>query len=253
MSYTTYSWHEWGLSESDKVIALNHAETQYDELAKFLPGGADEHDHDDLIYLEAACDAAYFSAATDGDGSGLDAWKLDGLTYSELIALALPLGAIGIWSGTEESIPDGFAKCDGNNGTINLINKFLVCSGGGYSPGDTGGVSSVSPTAATFNPPTHALTAAELPPHSHGFTDYYNPSVGYVGNMGPDTHGAPSCQAGYTTLTISGQSGSTADPHDHNSSSFTWTGYYDDGNVYHEGNLDNRPPYYALLYIQKIV
>lgn len=39
---------------------------------------------------------------------------------------SLPKGVIILWSGTIASIPDGWALCDGNNGTVDLRDKFVV-------------------------------------------------------------------------------------------------------------------------------
>lgn len=48
-------------------------------------------------------------------------------------------GMIMNWFGEAEDIPPGFAICDGNNGTPDLRDKFIVSAGGTYGPGDTGG------------------------------------------------------------------------------------------------------------------
>lgn len=39
-----------------------------------------------------------------------------------------------------DDIPCGWAKCDGNNGTPDLSNRFIVGAGNAYNIGDTGGV-----------------------------------------------------------------------------------------------------------------
>lgn len=41
--------------------------------------------------------------------------------------MALPIGLIFIWSGEVGNIPAGFSLCDGNNGTPNLVDKFIKC------------------------------------------------------------------------------------------------------------------------------
>lgn len=48
-------------------------------------------------------------------------------------------GFIFIWSGTIDSIPNGFSLCDGNNGTINLTDKFIVGAGVSYPALEEGG------------------------------------------------------------------------------------------------------------------
>ena len=42
-----------------------------------------------------------------------------------------------MWSGI--IIPKGYALCDGENGTPNLLDKFVIGSGGKYKLGDSGG------------------------------------------------------------------------------------------------------------------
>lgn len=49
------------------------------------------------------------------------------------------IGAIGLWSGTVGSIPSGWYLCDGNNGTPDLTDRFVVGAGSTYSVSDTGG------------------------------------------------------------------------------------------------------------------
>lgn len=63
-------------------------------------------------------------------------------------------GLIAIWSGAIVDIPEGWHLCDGNNGTIDLRDKFVIAAGAGYDPDDTGGGLTHS----------HAFTVA---PHSH--------------------------------------------------------------------------------------
>ena len=61
---------------------------------------------------------AYF-----GDGS-----NLSGVS-------GIPAGLIAMWSGATSAIPSGWELCDGNNGTPDLRNRFVV--GANTSTGDT--------------------------------------------------------------------------------------------------------------------
>src|SRR5690554_1918614 len=67
-------------------------------------------------------------------------------------------GMIVAWSGAANQIPNGWALCDGNNGTPDLRGRFILGYG---ASGDTlrgiGGNRSIT------------LTVAQLPPHGHQY------------------------------------------------------------------------------------
>ena len=48
-------------------------------------------------------------------------------------------GIIVIWSGAIVDIPDGWTLCDGNNGTPDLRDRFVVGAGDTYAVDETGG------------------------------------------------------------------------------------------------------------------
>lgn len=119
----------------------------------------------------------------DGSGSGFDADMLDGQHRNQIA----PAGMIVMWSGTIASIPEGWALCDGANGTPDLRNRFLVGAGDTYAVGATGGALqhnhaitvdaavtgiTINTTTATVNgdgDPPNALTSATPndPQHTH--------------------------------------------------------------------------------------
>ena len=85
----------------------------------------------------------------------------------------IPIGGIILWSGTIATIPDGYKLCNGNNGTPNLRNQFIL---GAHSdnasvaypnvpPNNTGGSATVAVNAsncslvAGFSGATNATTA----------------------------------------------------------------------------------------------
>lgn len=51
-------------------------------------------------------------------------------------------GIICLWSGAIVDIPNGWALCDGGNGTPDLRNKFIVGAGDTYAVAATGGSTS---------------------------------------------------------------------------------------------------------------
>ncbi len=72
----------------------------------------------------------------------------------------VPKGTIVLWSGGFDNIPSGWALCNGQNGTPDLRNRFVVGAGWNYSPGQTGGADWVT------------LTVEQMPSHNHGVMEY---------------------------------------------------------------------------------
>lgn len=56
---------------------------------------------------------------------------------THLLQLDFPLGSIQLWQGSIGSIPTGWFLCDGNNGTPDLRNFFVVGAGSTYDPADS--------------------------------------------------------------------------------------------------------------------
>lgn len=79
----------------------------------------------------------------------------------------VPSGFIGMWSG--EVIPDGWLLCNGENGTPDLRDRFVLGSGTKYSVGDTGGYEEVT------------LTVEQMPNHRH--------NVGIAATTGGSNYG----------------------------------------------------------------
>ena len=100
------------------------------------------------------------------------------VTAVEFVGLgALPFGSIILWYGATNTIPSGWSLCNGNNGTPDLRNKFVVGAannpGTYYEVGDTGGSDTVS------------LTANQGPSHSHtGNSGNQNANHTHGGNTG---------------------------------------------------------------------
>jgi len=56
-------------------------------------------------------------------------------------------GIVCLWGGAIIDIPAGWLLCDGNNGTPDLRDKFVIGAGNTYNPNDTA-VSNVTTGAA---------------------------------------------------------------------------------------------------------
>jgi hypothetical protein len=136
----------------------------------------------------------------------------------------LPPGSIIVWSGAENTIPNGWLLCDGTNGTPDLRDKFIVGAGGNYAVNATGGnkdaiVVSHDHTGTTNTAGSHS--------HSMNFYSVSGGNVGAAGFTGP--------YANYVNMDAAG-----AHTHTFNTSST--------GTSSENANL---PPYYALCYIMK--
>ncbi|MCQ2388495.1 MAG: hypothetical protein MJ138_02160 [Kiritimatiellae bacterium] len=130
----------------------------------------------------------------------------------------VPRGVIVMWSGAANTIPAGWALCNGGNGTPDLQDRFIVGAGRDYAVGGKGGTNEV------------ALSLAEMPSHSH--TLGYN--IQTCDNDDDDDPfdgtkdlGGSGVYRSATTSSAGGENG-TAKPH------------------------ENRPPYYALCFIMKL-
>jgi len=123
-------------------------------------------------------------------GLRLTAGAIDQIKIDSYI---FPSGGIMMWKGSVGSIPTGWALCDGNNGTPDLRNRFIVGAGNSYVVGDTGGASSVTLTEAQM--PAHNHTTNSAGGHSHsastgsagshnhgGYTGYFQPTTSSAGS-----------------------------------------------------------------------
>lgn len=164
----------------------------------------------------------------------------------------IPTGVITLWYGSIVSIPAGWYLCDGNNGTPDLRDRFIVGAGNVYAVAASAGSDTITPTGnVSATASGTALTEAQMPKHYHlmlGPNSVTSPQgsgsqVGVYGGGTPDD----GTQA-YGTYSTGGDAASgtqttgtaNADSHTH-SISATFTG----------DSATNLPPYYALAYIMK--
>ena len=108
--------------------------------------------------------------------------------YSVSSGSSVPAGSIIPWYGNLANIPDGFALCDGKNGTPDLRGRFLVGAGDAYKLGDIGGENK------------HQLTIDEMPKHHHSVldvNDYHGSSnIGFDGGNNSYRHWIPTSDTG---------------------------------------------------------
>lgn len=62
----------------------------------------------------------------------------------------IPTGAIMLWSGSVGSIPAGYYLCNGQNGTPNLQDKFVIGAGNSYGVGASANVFTTGTDAPAY-------------------------------------------------------------------------------------------------------
>jgi microcystin-dependent protein len=143
----------------------------------------------------------------------------------------MPSGGIIMWSGSVISIPAGWRLCNGTNGAPDLQGRFVVGAGGSYSVGQTGGSENIT------------LTPAQMPAHSHTGSTNTTGAHAHGIQHEPRGDGFGGSTAVSTTSGAQVKNTNSAGEHSH---TFT-TGETGTGEAH-----ENRPPFYALCYIQKV-
>ena len=180
----------------------------------------------------------YISVQVGADPEMSPRQKINSVPYALKAGDAIPGGVIVMWSGSINQIPAGWALCDGNNGTPDLRDRFIVGVGNSYTVGATGGSVTINLLHSHVTG-SHALTIPEMPAHDHGGVTGTYPLV-RLGNKANSGNDEPVASYQNThSHTIPSQGGGVA--HNHGS-----TG--DAGNT----TQDIRPPYYALAFIMKL-
>lgn len=136
-----------------------------------------------------------------------------------------PIGSIVMWSGLLNVIPTGWKLCDGNFGTVDLIELFVRGSPDGVEP------------LTELGEDQHAITVSEMPSHDHntsGLGHSHEQSINSV----------PSNGIGSTGLGGNTGSGNYQFRTTNRQGTFSFEG----SNAPHE----NKPPFFELAYIQRL-
>ncbi|MEG3839842.1 hypothetical protein [Microcoleus sp. herbarium14] len=147
-------------------------------------------------------------------------------TLTTAVESAVVQGMILMWSGQVDRIPTGWALCNGQKGTPDLRDQFIVGAGNSYAVRQTGG-------AATVN-----LIIDQMPAHSHGVSDpghSHSKGASWPGS-GPEQDQSGKAEnrtdfninTGISRTGISIQNTGSGQPH------------------------ENRPPFFALAFIMKL-
>jgi hypothetical protein len=160
----------------------------------------------------------------------------------------VPVGGILPYSGSTASLTANWKVCDGTGGTPDLRDKFIVGSGTSYALGASGGSKDlIVPThthTATFAGSALAAHGHTLndPSHTHAAT--FQTPTGGAGYPGFDGSG----DAYTTAVTGSAVTGITLDA----VSAGTPAGAVTVASTGASATGANLPPYYALIYIQRV-
>ena len=188
----------------------------------------------------------------------------------------IPVGMIVMWSGS--SVPNGWALCDGTNGTPDLRNRFIM---GGVLSEQTGYEVKGSTGGAKTQTAQFRILLNDIPRHAHIYVGDGNIPTGWTPNAGGGFSLAKDGEPNYDSrLTPKGM---TRTYNYANQSIGGWSGAGSgSGSLYYTGNelyglnpgtsasdpvdinnpsgkigtakkvtdsFDNRPPYYALAFI----
>jgi hypothetical protein len=144
----------------------------------------------------------------------------------------VPAGTIVMWSGDVEDIPERWALCDGQNGTPDLRDRFIVGAGSKYAVREEGGQEVVELTVEHLPEHAHPTSMKEAGAHSHtlqGSDDGWAYPIPRRGDSRKvDKQAIKTSAAGGHRHTIDARAIGGNQPH------------------------ENRPPFYALCYIIKL-
>ena len=185
------------------------------------------------------------------DTGAVSTQKVDASINNALV----PINGIIMYSGLQADIPANWAICDGNNGTPNLVNKFVIAAASfdntvtptGNDSGwrtavegtDTNSGGNATKTLGTNEIPAHthekgtlAVTGGD---HNHTYDRSNVTTVASGGSANTRNQGVTETNTGDSgdlTLTVSGSTG--------NQSGTTGEAF------------DILPPYYAIAYIMRV-
>ena len=167
------------------------------------------------------------------------------LATTAFVHTVLPVGMIMMWYGTTSNVPYGWQLCNGDNGTPDLRDRFVIGAGAAYNTNTQGGAASNTAITASNGAHSHAgitgntaLSIAQMPNHTHPASG----TVLTVSGTGYFIHQAGQQTGGTSTLVANTGGGQG---HDHTISS--------DGAHTHSVVVSTIPPYYALCYIMKVI
>ena len=180
------------------------------------------------------------------DTGAVSTQKVDASINNALV----PINGIIMYSGLQADIPANWAICDGNNGTPNLVNKFVVAAAS-FDVGTEEWRTSVDGTSKeSGGAATKTLGTNELPSHTH--------SVGTLSGSNTHSHGIPRGSGGsqastspYVPSPVVEQIGTPFQTEDETINVTISGDTGNQGGTMGEA-FDILPPYYAIAYIMRV-
>lgn len=150
-----------------------------------------------------------------GDVTGSSTFTNDSNITVTTTNKTIAKGMIVMWYGNANAVPNGWALCNGSNGTPDLRNRFIIGAGSSYGLGATGGEVN------------HTLTESEIPAHKHivPWGEAHDTDA-WWGTYGSNLYGAGSSD---------------------NDNMWRYTSPIGGGQAH-----NNMPPYYGLYFIMKL-
>jgi len=177
----------------------------------------------------------------------------------------VPVGGIILWAGALGTLPGNWEICDGNNGTPDLRNRFVLGAGDSYIVGNTGGAESVNLAHDHESSGAAGTSSTETNNHGHTVSGNTGAGLAHTHELVTDENKwlvqvynndkLPQEERDYFhkhTLTSDAESShvhSVPNANAANASHSHTIGF--DGDEL-SGSQDIRPPYYALAYVMRV-
>ena len=178
------------------------------------------------------------------------------LVTTDQLKSALPIGSILAYVGLLADVPNGWAVCDGTNGTPDLTDSFVM-GGTQAQNGQTGGTNTIAPQGSVssslsgdISVNNHTLSSSQVPSHGH---EYWGGSKNFNANTRvnvwynlqyiDNTYGHTSSHSLRHTTPTSGGSGAHNHGASHNLSV---------NSSLNLSSQDNKPKYYKTAYIMRV-
>lgn len=168
---------------------------------------------------------------------------------------AVPMGTIVMWYGTEAAVNPGWAVCNGENGTPDLRDRFVMGAGTTYTTGSTGGSKD-----AVIVSHTHTASTNTTGAHTHSLSGSTNTTGNHAHSISTASGKGNYQSSGYSATVYTTKATAATTTTGNHSHSVSGTAN-SNGNHTHSvtvnangtsGTGKNLPPYTALFYIMKI-